>query len=91
MIKKNWRKIDKKTMSKIYGGGFLFTFWSLSLATALVVKSLFSSNASVGINGVGRASWNAKNNNLDKSQIVKNNTEEEFKNLKNFVNKFYEI
>ncbi len=71
-------KLTNQQKSQICGSGFNWiAFWGLSLITSVVVKSLFADTATVGINGVGRASWEKKttkptaNSKTDVTSIVK--------------------
>lgn len=88
-----WKKINVKDMKKITGGGFWVTLWTLSLATLVISRSVFSEKASVTLNGVGRASWEDKE--TDGSKTTNKTIDETKKNgltdLETFYTKFYEV
>ena len=92
---KGWKKIEQKKMKKIKGGGFWISFWTLSLATFVVARSLFSEKASVTLNGVGRASWQDKDRTSSEKKTFSDAKGNEngisSKDLEAFYAKFYEV
>lgn len=91
---KGWKKINTKDMKKITGGGFWITFWTLSLATLVIGRTLFAKHASVTLNGVGRASWDSKEKNQVNTTSKTSGKKEENNSLidlENFYTKFYEV
>lgn len=82
-------------MKKITGGGIWVTIWTLGLTTLAIGKSIFSKNASVAINGIGRASWENKEPSKPKAAVkaspAKSKDESSLVDLEKFYAKFYEV
>lgn len=54
-------KLSSRAKSQICGTGFNWiAAWGLGLLTTVVFKSFSSDKGGVGINGIGRASWESK-------------------------------
>lgn len=85
------KKLTKKEMSQITGGGFWLTVWALSLTTIIVTRSILSDKASIAINGVGRASWDSSSVSDKKMNVKESIDPNKSKSLFAFFQKFYEI
>ena len=74
--------------SQVCGAGFNWiAFWGLSILSSVVIRSFFADKATVGINTVGRASWEE-----GKTNSIKTKSETtEFQTMLTLLKKLYDF